>query len=40
MHSKHKPGDPYNPAVFIDKKGYDAAVETLLQAYNKKLQQK
>jgi metallo-beta-lactamase class B len=38
MHSKHKPGDAYNPKVFIDRKGYDAALDNLYQLYQRKLQ--
>jgi metallo-beta-lactamase class B len=33
MHSKHKPGDPYNPEAFIDPAGYDAALENLQRQY-------
>ena len=28
-HKKHKPGDTYNPAAFIDQSGYDAAISDL-----------
>jgi metallo-beta-lactamase class B len=38
MHSKHKLGDAYNPEVFIDRKGYDAALDNLYQLYQRKLQ--
>ena len=38
MHSKRKPGDAYNPKVFIDRKGYDAAIDNLYQLYQRKLQ--
>jgi metallo-beta-lactamase class B len=37
MHSKHKPGDVYNPKVFIDRKGYDATLDNLYQLYQRKL---
>ena len=37
LHQKHKPGDAYNPDVFIDRKGYDASLENLYQIYLKKL---
>lgn len=37
MHSKHKPGDAYNPKVFIDRKGYDATLDNLYQLYQRKL---
>ena len=37
MHSKRKPGDAYNPEVFIDRKGYDAALDNLYQLYLRKL---
>lgn len=39
MHTKHKPGDAYNPAVFIDQKGYDAAVDNFDKLYQQKLKQ-
>lgn len=39
MHTKHKPGDAYNPSVFIDQAGYDAALNDLQKQYDKKLQQ-
>lgn len=37
LHEKHKPGDAYNPSVFIDKKGYDKAISDLQQQYLKKM---
>ncbi len=37
-HVKHKPGDAYNPAAFIDRAGYDAALDDLQKRYDKKLQ--
>jgi metallo-beta-lactamase class B len=37
MHNKHKPGDAYNPAVFIDQAGYDAALSDLQKQYDEKL---
>lgn len=40
LHSKHQPGDPYNPAKFKDRQGYDKAVADLEEAYRKKLQSK
>jgi len=39
LHRKHKPGDAYNPAAFIDRAGYDAALKDLQEAYDKKMQQ-
>jgi metallo-beta-lactamase class B len=36
LHDKHKPGDAYNPAAFIDQAGYDAALSDLLMQYDKK----
>ena len=30
MHLKRKPGDGYSPDVFIDRKGYDAALDTCI----------
>lgn len=37
LHTKHQPGDAYNPAAFIDRKGYDATLSDLQNEYNKKL---
>jgi metallo-beta-lactamase class B len=37
MHSKHKPGDAYNPAAFIDQAGYDAAINELQKEYEEKM---
>jgi metallo-beta-lactamase class B len=39
LHNKRKPGDAYKPAAFIDKAGYDAAINELQQEYDKKLKQ-
>jgi len=35
LHHKHKPGDRYNPLVFADRKGYDAAIEDLEKQFQK-----
>jgi metallo-beta-lactamase class B len=40
LHSKHKQGDPYNPSVFIDRSGYDKAVNELKAAYDRKVSEK
>jgi metallo-beta-lactamase class B len=32
LHNKHQPGDAYNPAAFIDKPGYDAALKRSVKA--------
>ncbi|CAM4044090.1 metallo-beta-lactamase class B [Pedobacter westerhofensis] len=37
LHQKHQPGDAYNPAAFIDRRGYDAALDDLQKAYDQKL---
>jgi metallo-beta-lactamase class B len=37
LHKKHHPGDAYNPDAFKDRAGYDAALEKLTKAYEKKL---
>jgi metallo-beta-lactamase class B len=37
MHTKHKPGDAYNPAAFIDQAGYDASLNDLQKQYDEKL---
>jgi metallo-beta-lactamase class B len=39
LHDKHKPGDAYNPAAFIDQPGYNAAISALQKEYEKKLSQ-
>ena len=39
MHTKHQPGDAYNPAAFIDQAGYDAAIKDLQKEYEEKLKQ-
>ncbi|MBC7688944.1 MAG: GOB family subclass B3 metallo-beta-lactamase, partial [Aquabacterium sp.] len=39
MHDKHKPGDAYNPAAFKDQAGYNAALNDLQKAYEKKIAQ-
>ncbi|HMF70807.1 MAG TPA: subclass B3 metallo-beta-lactamase [Flavitalea sp.] len=36
LHTKHKPGDGYNPAAFVDKQGYDAALNDLQNKFSKK----
>ncbi|MDB5088528.1 MAG: bla [Mucilaginibacter sp.] len=40
LHSKHKPGDGYNPAAFIDRKGYDAELNDLQDQFFKKVKGK
>jgi metallo-beta-lactamase class B len=37
MHNKHKPGDAYDPAVFADQAGYDAALKELENVYDEKM---
>jgi metallo-beta-lactamase class B len=37
LHKKHQPGDAYNPEAFKDRAGYDAALDELTKAYEKKL---
>lgn len=39
LHEKHQPNGPYQPEVFMDKKGYDNALKDLESAYLKKLKQ-
>ncbi len=39
MHSKHLPGDAYNPAAFTDQAGYDAAIKDLEKEYEEKMKQ-
>lgn len=40
LHDKHKPGDKYNPQAFIDRKGFDEAINDLQNAYRKKADEK
>jgi metallo-beta-lactamase class B len=40
LHAKYKPGDSYNPAYFIDRKGYDESVNELEAGYRKKLEER
>jgi metallo-beta-lactamase class B len=40
LHQKHKPGAGYNPAAFIDRKGYDTTLLALEEQYDKKLKDK
>jgi metallo-beta-lactamase class B len=40
MHSKHKPGDAYNPEAFADRRGYDKSLAELEVQYLKKIQEK
>lgn len=40
LHTKHKPGDKYNPAAFMDKAGYDAELKDLQHEYSKRLKEK
>lgn len=37
LHNKHKPGDKYNPAAFMDKKGYDAMILDLQKQFLEKV---
>ena len=37
LHSKHQPGEGYNPAAFIDQTGYDKALGNLQDQYSKKI---
>jgi metallo-beta-lactamase class B len=34
LQDKHQPGDPYRPEAFIDRQGYDAALNELQKAYD------
>jgi metallo-beta-lactamase class B len=40
LHTKHKPGDAYNPEAFVDRKGYDKSVSDLEAEYRKKMGEK
>ena len=37
LHSKHHKGDVYNPAAFMDRVGYDAALDDLQKQYDRKM---
>ena len=37
LHDKHHPGDAYNPAAFIDGKGFDAELRDLQKQYDEKI---
>ena len=37
LHEKHKPDDPYNPQVFIDRPGYDETLGNLEKLYLQRL---
>ncbi|MFT3704104.1 MAG: subclass B3 metallo-beta-lactamase [Agriterribacter sp.] len=39
LHKKHNPGDPYNPAAFIDRAGYTKSLDALEQRFLKKQKQ-
>jgi metallo-beta-lactamase class B len=40
LHSKHKPNQSYNPAVFFDQKGYEAAINNLQKEFVNKTKAK
>jgi metallo-beta-lactamase class B len=40
LHTKHKPGDGYNPAAFMDRNGYDAEILDLQNQFSKKIKSK
>ncbi len=37
LHTKHKPGDAYNPTAFIDQQGYDQAISDLQKQFDEKM---
>lgn len=37
MHEKHKSGDAYNPAAFIDQQGYDAELSEMQKEFDEKM---
>lgn len=39
LHDKHKPGDAYDPAAFMDQQGYREELSDLQKQYNKKMEQ-
>jgi metallo-beta-lactamase class B len=40
LHEKHKPGDKYSPAAFIDRAGYDKVLNSLQLEFDKKIGKK
>jgi len=40
LQRKHKPGDAYNPAAFMDRKAYNAQLNDLQVQFQKKLNSK
>ncbi|MCC8424679.1 subclass B3 metallo-beta-lactamase [Mucilaginibacter sp. UR6-11] len=40
LYDKHRPGSAYNPAAFIDRKGYDAQLKDLQAQFTKKINEK
>jgi metallo-beta-lactamase class B len=40
LHTKHKPGDGYNPAAFMDRNGYDAAISDLQNQFSERVKSK
>ncbi len=39
LQGKHKPGAAYNPAAFIDREGYDAAIKQWQDVYDEKMKE-
>jgi metallo-beta-lactamase class B len=39
LHTKHRPGDRYHPAAFMDRKGYDKAISDLQIAFAEKVRE-
>lgn len=37
LHDKHKPGDAYNPAAFIDQRGYEEVLSDLQKKFDEKM---
>jgi metallo-beta-lactamase class B len=40
LHTKHKPSEGYNPAAFIDRNGYDAAISDLQNQFSERVKSK
>jgi metallo-beta-lactamase class B len=40
LHGKYKPNQPYKPAVFFDRKGYNEAISNLQNEFLKKVKDK
>jgi metallo-beta-lactamase class B len=40
LHTKHQPGEAYNPSAFVDKAGYEASLNDLQKDFDEKIKKK